>query len=181
MKNPVAVPLEKCWEVPRKHCQSVPVKKPRIVTKTVPRKACEYGGGGYGDGGSGYDAAHGHKGGYGDHAGHGDPSGGYDHHRRKDETVMSDGDEVNNGNINSDHSGDENKPTMTLTELIKQSYKGISDKTDNIPSSGSYGDGQSSMTPEYRDRDRPPKGLMSLFNTNKQILDTIEYVPGFFD
>ena len=161
------------------------MKKPRIVTKTVPRKACEYGHGGHGDGGSGYDAAHGHKGGYGDHAGHGDPSGGYDHHRRKDETAPdhSDNDNVNIEDM-SGHQESEDKTPMTLTELIKQSYKGISDKTDNMAGSGSYQDTTAqgmSMTPEYRDRDRPPQGLISLFNTNKKILDTIEYVPGFFD
>ena len=50
------------WQVPRKHCQSVPVKKPRIVAKKVPKKTCEYGGGGKHDGGGGYDAAHGHGG-----------------------------------------------------------------------------------------------------------------------
>ena len=69
-------------QVPRKHCQSVPVKKPRwtwevlvgiklkfplrIVTKTVPRKNCEYGSGGHSDGGKGYDSAHGHGGGWDD-------------------------------------------------------------------------------------------------------------------
>ena len=35
----------------------------RIVTKTVPRKNCEYGSGGHSDGGKGYDSAHGHGGG----------------------------------------------------------------------------------------------------------------------
>ena len=73
-------------QVPRKHCQSVPVKKPRwtwevlvgiklkfplrIVTKTVPRKNCEYGSGGHSDGGKGYDSAHGHGGGWDDKTSH---------------------------------------------------------------------------------------------------------------
>ena len=39
----------------------------RIVTKTVPRKNCEYGSGGHSDGGKGYDSAHGHGGGWVDH------------------------------------------------------------------------------------------------------------------
>ena len=89
MKSPISVPLEKCWEVPRKHCQSIPVKKPRIVVKKVPVKHCEYKGHhddhhGYGHddhhgGGYGHDDHHG--GGYGHDDHHG---GGYGHHRRSD-------------------------------------------------------------------------------------------------
>ena len=69
MKSPISVPLEKCWEVPRKHCQSIPVKKPRIVVKKVPVKHCEYKGH--------HDDHHGY--GHDDHHG-----GGYGHHRRSD-------------------------------------------------------------------------------------------------
>ena len=97
----MSVPLEKCWEVPRKHCQSIPVKKPRIVVKKVPVKHCEYkhdhGGYGHDDhhgGGYGHDDHHGggyghddhHVGGYGHDAHHG---GGYGHHTRSDEEVKS--------------------------------------------------------------------------------------------
>ena len=75
MKNPVSVPLEKCWEVPRKHCQSIPVKKPRIVVKKVPVKHCEYKGHHKDEHGYGHDDHH-------DDHHHG---GGYGHHRRSDE------------------------------------------------------------------------------------------------
>ena len=89
IKQPVSVPLEKCWEVPRKHCQSIPVKKPRIVVKKVPVKHCEYKGhhGGYGHDdhhGGGYGHDDHHGGGYGHDDHHG---GGYGHHRRSDEDV----------------------------------------------------------------------------------------------
>ena len=42
-----------CCQVPRRHCQSVPVKRPRVVTQNVPRKICVTSGGGGGSGGGG--------------------------------------------------------------------------------------------------------------------------------
>ena len=90
VKSPISVPLEKCWEVPRKHCQSIPVKKPRIVVKKVPVKHCEYKGHHDDHHGYGHDDHHGGGYGHDDHhgggSGHDDHhGGGYGHHRRSDD------------------------------------------------------------------------------------------------
>ena len=42
----------KCSQVPRRHCQSVPVKRPRVVTQNVPRQICVTSSGGSSGGGS---------------------------------------------------------------------------------------------------------------------------------
>ena len=72
-------------QVPRRHCQSVPVKRPKVVTKQVPREICVTstgsgcgGGGGGGGGGYGHDC-------YG--GGGSTPQGGYADHRKDEEVA----------------------------------------------------------------------------------------------
>ena len=61
-------PGEECELAMKPNCQMTNSNLVlRIVTKTVPRKNCEYGSGGHSDGGKGYDSAHGHGGGWVDH------------------------------------------------------------------------------------------------------------------
>ena len=74
-------------QVPRRHCQSVPVKRPRVVTQNVPRKICVTSGGGGGGGGG---LGGGHGSGYGGGGGSGAGLGGYADHRKD---VVQDGED----------------------------------------------------------------------------------------